>query len=163
MELKAIADQLSAKHPGALLPAADEAEHILVAADKWLEVAQSLRNDPDFNFDSMMCITGLDQGPEGDLWAAYNLHSMALGHKLEVRIEVSRAQAQIPSVANIWRTADWHEREAYDLIGIEFTGHPDLRRILLPDDWMGHPLRKDYVTPDYYRGMPVPKDKRGWE
>ncbi|MFC1481954.1 NADH-quinone oxidoreductase subunit C [Candidatus Neomarinimicrobiota bacterium] len=163
MELKAIADKLSAEHPGALLPVDDEAEHILVAADKWIEIAQLLRNDATLNFDSMMCITGLDKGPDEVLWAAYNLHSMELGHKLEVRIEVPRTAAKIPSVANIWRAADWHEREAYDLIGIEFTGHPDFRRILLPDDWIGHPLRKDYVTPDYYKGMPVPKDKRGWE
>lgn len=163
MELKAITDKLSAAHPGALLPVDDEAGYILVDADKWLAVAQALRNEADFKFDSMMCVTGLDKGPGDVLWVAYNLHSMELGHKLEVRIEVSRDKARIPSIANIWRTADWHEREAYDLIGIEFTGHPDFRRILLPDDWIGHPLRKDYITPDYYRGMPIPKDKRGWE
>ena len=94
---------------------------------------------------------------------AYNLHSMDILHKLEVRIEVLREGGSIFSVANIWRTADWHEREVYDLFGINFEGHPDLRRILLPFDWEGHPLLKDYTTPDYYRGIPVPKDKRGWE
>ncbi len=163
MDLKAIADKLSAEHSDALLPVDDEAAHILIVADKWLEVAQTLRHDDELNFDSMMCITGLDKGPDDVLWVAYNLHSMELLHKLEVRIEVPRDKTQIPSVANIWRTADWHEREAYDLIGIEFTAHPDFRRILLPDDWIGYPLRKDYIAPDYYKGMPVPKDKRGWE
>ena len=73
------------------------------------------------------------------------------------------SETEIPSIAEIWRTADWHEREAYDLFGIKFSNHPDLKRILLPEDWEGHPLRKDYKTPEYYNGMPVPKDKSYWE
>ncbi|MYF99827.1 NADH-quinone oxidoreductase subunit C, partial [Candidatus Poribacteria bacterium] len=64
--------------------------------------------------------------------------------------------AHIPTVSHIWKTADWHERETYDLYGILFEGHTDLRRILLPDDWEGFPLRKDYQEPDFYRGMRVP-------
>ena len=73
------------------------------------------------------------------------------------------SEIEIPSVANLWRTANWHEREAYDLLGIKFTDHPELKRILLPEDWEGHPLKKDYETPDFYNGMPVPKDKSYWE
>lgn len=149
--------------PGAIVPTEDDAGFIQVEPKHWLKVAQLLKDDPELRFDSLMCITGVDEGPEGRLWAAYNLHSMELLHKLEVRIFVNRKNGSIPSVANLWRTADWHEREAYDLIGIKFKGHPDFRRILLPYDWEGHPLRKDFETPDYYRGMPVPKDKRGWE
>ena len=60
-----------------------------------------------------------------------------------------------PSVASVWRTAEWHEREAYDLVGVYFEGNEDLRRILLPDDWEGHPLRKDYKNPEYYKGIKV--------
>ena len=63
---------------------------------------------------------------------------------------------RIASVSRVWRTADWHEREGYDMFGIVFEGHADLRRILLPDDWEGHPLRKDYTVPEYYNGMKVP-------
>ena len=66
-------------------------------------------------------------------------------------------------VTDLWGSADWHEREAYDMMGVKFENHPNFKRILLADDWEGHPLRKDYDTPDYYRGMPVPKDKTYWE
>ena len=79
-----------------------------------------------------------------------------------IKIEFDEA-TEIPSIALIWRTADWHEREAYDMMGVIFSNHPDMKRILLSHDWEGHPLRKDYKEPDYYRGVPVPKDKTAWE
>ena len=159
-EIIARVDQLA---PGAFAPAEEGAGHVWVQPEQWLKVAQLLREDQELHFDSLMCLSGHDRGPEQPLWVAYNLHSMDILHKLEVRIEVLREGGSIFSVANIWRTADWHEREVYDLFGIMFEGHPDMRRILLPVDWEGHPLLKDYTTPDYYRGIPVPKDKRGWE
>ena len=134
-----------------------------VKPEGWLEVAHFLREDPALQFDALMCLTGYDTGPGEALGVAYNLHSMSKLHMLEVRIEVPRNGGVIPSVALLWRTADWHEREAYDLFGIDFGGHPDLRRILLPSDWEDHPLRKDYQTQEYYHGITVPKDKRGWE
>ena len=64
---------------------------------------------------------------------------------------------------SIWKTADWHEREAYDMMGIKFSNHPDMKRILLPEDWEGYPLKKDYKVADYYHGMHIPKDKTDWE
>ena len=108
-----------------------------------------------------MCITAYDLGAQ-KLGLAYNLHSYSNKHSLEIRIEFDES-GEIPSVASIWRTADWHEREAYDLMGVIFSNHPDMKRILLPHDWEGYPLRKDYEEPDYYRGVPVPKDKTAWE
>ncbi len=81
---------------------------------------------------------------------------------MEVRVEVEDG-IFIPSVTKLWQTANWHEREAYDMMGIQFEGHPNLKRILLSDDWEGHPLRKNFKEPDYYHGMPVPKDKTYWE
>ncbi len=162
MEFNNFQELFDMRCPGCVT--ADESNQVfIVMPEKWLEVADLLKNDPDLTFDSLMCLTGYDKGAGEALGVAYNFHSMSKLHKIEIRIEVPRDGAEIPSVAMIWRTADWHEREVYDLYGITFSGHPDLKRILLPDDWEGHPLRKDYVTPEYYNGLPIPKDKSGWE
>ena len=106
--------------------------------------------------------TGYDLDDGNNLGIAFNFSSTELKNYLEVRIEFDYL-THIASVTPLWRAADWHEREAYDLFGILFDNHPDMKRILLPQDWEGHPLRKDYVTPEYYKGMPVPKDKSYWE
>lgn len=163
MELAAIQTRVGAAHPDALVPTEEGATYLSVVPEHWADVAQLLRSDEELRFNVLMCLTGYDHGPGERLGIAYNLHSLDKLHKLEVRVEVARDGGQVPTVALIWRTAEWHEREAYDMYGITFVGHPDLRRILLPEDWEGYPLRKDYKEPDYYRGIPVPKDKRGWE
>jgi len=163
MEFPEIAKQIETTFPEASVGVDEAAGCIMIAPKHWLAVAEYLKTDPETAFDVLMCLTGYDRGPEEPLGVAYNLESMEQAHKLEVLIEVSRDDSTIPSVAHLWRTADWHERETYDLFGITFEGHPDLRRILLPDDWEGHPLRKDYQTPAFYSGIPIPKDKRGWE
>lgn len=119
------------------------------------DVAVFLRDDVDLQFDYCMCLSGMDYGKDV-LGVVYNLFSMIKRHKLTVRADVPKTAAEIPSVAMVWETANWHEREAYDLFGIKFTGHPDLRRILLPEDWDGYPLRKDYKVPEFYQGMKVP-------
>jgi NADH-quinone oxidoreductase subunit C len=162
MEQSKIAAKIANAFPDALIPL-EEAAYLSIVPEKWETVAHFLRNDEELLFDSLMCLTGYDKGPDEELGVAFNLHSMDKLHELEIRVEVPRDGGTIPSVAHIWRIADWHEREVYDMYGIIFEGHPDLRRMLLPDDWIGHPLRKDYETPDYYAGIPVPKDKRGWE
>ena len=163
MDFDALTKAVKKAHPEALVADAPHEKHLEATAAGWGALAGYLRSDPQLNFDSLMCLTGYDEGVEGSLIVIYNFFSMEHRHKLEVRVKVSREGGSLPSVANIWRTADWHEREAYDLYGMTFEGHPDHRRILLPEDWEGHPLKKDFVTPDYYRGIPVPKDKRGWE
>jgi len=90
----------------------------------------------------------------------YHLSSMIHRHRLMIRVVLPRwkdgAQGslpEVPTVSHLWRTADWHEREGYDLMGVYFTGHADLRRILCPEDWAGHPLRKDYQMPEEYHGI----------
>ena len=109
-----------------------------------------------------MCITSYDLEVDNKIGLAYNFFSTTKKEYLEVRLEFNSTD-EVFSIAEIWRAADWHEREAYDLMGVIFDGHPDMKRILLPDDWDGHPLRKDWKEPEYYNGMPVPKDKTYWE
>ena len=128
---------------------------IKVSAERIKDVADFLHANPDLSFDFLMCLSGVDYA-NGNLGVVYNLASMSKRHKIALKVEVSKADAKVPSVSSIWRTAEWHEREAYDLFGIHFTDHPDMRRILLPDDWEGYPLRKDYKVPEFYQGMKVP-------
>jgi NADH-quinone oxidoreductase subunit C len=137
---------------------------IWVASSAIAEVCRFLHADARTYFDQLSCITGIDNGPEaGSLEVAYNLYSIPYNRHLMLKVQVPRNTAPeplpvVPSVATIWRTADWHEREVFDLLGIAFTGHPDLRRILLPADWEGHPLRKDYREQEYYHGIWVRYD-----
>ncbi len=135
---------------------------ISVSPENWSEISSILKNESKLNFDYLMCISAYDKGDNKVYGAAYNFYSTVNNHYLEVRVEAEDG-ASIPSVADLWKTANWHEREAYDMMGLKFEGHPDLKRILLSDDWEGYPLRKDYKEPDYYHGVPVPKDKSYWE
>ncbi|MDB4859839.1 NADH-quinone oxidoreductase subunit C [Candidatus Marinimicrobia bacterium] len=127
----------------------------------WNLIADYLFQNNNLKFDYLMSLSGYDLTND-KVGVAYNFYSTKLKHYLEVRIEVD-SNVEIPSVAELWRTANWHEREAYDLLGLKFSNHPDMKRILLPEDWDGHPLKKDYETPEFYNGMPVPKDKSYWE
>ncbi|OJW66772.1 MAG: NADH dehydrogenase [Candidatus Amoebophilus sp. 36-38] len=143
-------DDINAKPPVILVPA----EHIA-------EVCQVLHEHPTMYFDYLACITALDNGLEkGTLEAIYNLYSIPFNYQLMIKVSLPRNKPDEPlpiisTVSHIWQAANWHEREAYDLIGIYFTGHPDLRRILLPGDWEGHPLRTDYVQQQSYHGIQV--------
>ena len=117
---------------------------------------QNLLNDPAAYFDMLSCVTGVDNGPDaGTMEIVYNLYSIPLDHHLMIKVMITRDQPEIESVSSIWKTADWLEREIFDLFGVNFLNHPDLRRILLPADWEGHPLQKDYKHQDYYRNVKV--------
>ena len=147
-------------------------ERIISVPSKEIDnIALFLRDDPQLEFDSLMCLSGVDDangekikeddGSEiirgGTLSVYYHLHSTSLKHKTTVRVSTQRENPEVESVESIWKTANWHEREAYDMYGIIFLNHPDLRRILMPYDWeAGHPLRKDYKNPEFYKGMKVP-------
>ena len=132
---------------------------ILVNPEDWESISTFIN---DSGFDYLMCITSYDLESDDKLGLAYNFYSIDNKEYLEIRIEFNKS-AEIFSIANIWRGADWHEREAFDMMGVLFVGHPDMKRILLPEDWEGHPLRKDWKEPEFYNGMPVPKDKTYWE
>ena len=127
---------------------------LIIKSEEILHVCKELFSNSDTYFDSLSCLTGIDNGPESNtMEVAYNLYSIPFESAVMLKVIVPRDSPKVPSVTDVWRTADWHEREAYDLIGIHFEGHPDLRRILMPGDWEGHPLQKDYVEPERYRGM----------
>ncbi|MHB1687696.1 MAG: NADH-quinone oxidoreductase subunit C [Ignavibacteriaceae bacterium] len=130
-----------------------------------------LRDNEELLFDSLMNLSGVDDAngkksadadgtqviTGGTLSVFYHLESTKIRHKVTLKASAERETPEIVSVESIWRHADWHEREAYDLMGIKFLNHPDLRRILMPYDWdAGHPLRKDYKNPEFYQGMKVP-------
>jgi NADH-quinone oxidoreductase subunit C len=127
---------------------------VKVQAGDLKTVCLRLHGDPSLFFDMLSCISVVDNGPDaGSLDVIYNLYSIPFNHHLSLKVTVARDHAEVDSVEEVWRTANWHEREAYDMFGIKFKGHPDLRRILLPADWEGHPLRKDYKQQEYYRGV----------
>jgi NADH-quinone oxidoreductase subunit C len=119
-------------------------------------ICETLYRHPSLFFDMLSCITAIDNGPDiGTMEMVYNLYSIPFNHSLALKVVLKRDNPEIDTVSGIWRTANWHEREAFDLMGISFIGHPDLRRILLPADWEGSPLRKDYKHQGYYRGVKV--------
>jgi NADH-quinone oxidoreductase subunit C len=130
------------------------------AGDSWIVLDRPriapalrfLRDDPDLSYEWMMCLSGVDY-PPAQIAVVYHLYSQTHDRKLTVKVMADRADPRVPTVESVWKMADWFERECYDMFGVVFEGHPDLRRILLPFDWEGYPLRKDYVFPETYRGV----------
>ncbi|HHN64990.1 MAG TPA: NADH-quinone oxidoreductase subunit C [Nitrospirae bacterium] len=119
---------------------------LTIKKERIVEICRWLHDEPDLYFDYLKDLCGVDYLGRKPVRfeVVYTLYSMKHGHMIRLKAEVSEDDPAIDSVIGIWRGADWHERECYDMFGIEFRGHPDLRRILLPEDWEGHPLRKDY-------------------
>jgi len=153
-----ICETLKEKFPGAVLETKTEGvlnPCVKVAPDRVRDICLFLRDEETMAFDSLMCLSGVDY-TGGKLGVVYHLDSMKRNHKITIKVEIDAANPRCQSVESVWKTANWHEREAYDLFGILFDGHSDLRRILLPDDWEGFPLRKDYTVAEYYHGMKVP-------
>ncbi|MBC8053279.1 MAG: NADH-quinone oxidoreductase subunit C [Sphingobacteriaceae bacterium] len=134
---------------------------LIIQPDKIAEVCLELRDNPNTYFDLLECLSGVDYGIEENMFGVvYHLASISYKKQLTLKVikyhDRSRESLpSFPSVVSVWRTAEWHEREAFDLLGIHFENHPDLRRVLLPDDWEGYPLRKDYKAQEYYKGIKV--------
>jgi len=146
---------ITGEETGGLQPA------LLISPARIADVCLELRNNPKTYFDFLSSLTGVDYGPEINRFGVvYHLASIPYQTQLTLKVSVENDRnleelPTFPSITSVYRTADWHEREAYDLVGIFFEGHPDLRRILLPDDWEGYPLRKDYKTAEYYKGIKI--------
>ncbi|MFH1198494.1 MAG: NADH-quinone oxidoreductase subunit C [bacterium] len=130
-----------------------------------------LKDNEELLFDSLMNLSGVDDAngektkdedgtvtiKGGTLSVYYHLHSTKLNHKITIKVSTNREEPKVESVEFVWRCADWHEREAFDMFGIIFLNHHNLIRILMPYDWeAGYPLRKDYKNPEFYQGMKVP-------
>ncbi len=165
---------LKEKYPestGDLITGQPVEEFISIAPLKISEICLFLRDNEELLFDNLMNLSGVDDAngenkkdetgantiEGGTLGVFYHLESTKLRHKLTIKAAAPRENPEVASVAEIWYCANWHEREAFDLYGINFLNHPDLRRILMPYDWdAGYPLRKDYKNPEFYQGMKVP-------
>ena len=133
---------------------------LLIQPDQIAAVCLFLRDHPQTYFDFLACLSGVDYHQENRFGVVYHLASLPYQTQLTLKVSVDKPTdpeelPSFPTVSNVYRTADWHEREAYDLLGIDFKGHPDLRRILLPDDWEGFPLRQDYKSAEYYKGIKI--------
>ena len=159
MDPKGIHERLAARFgeriTGAQLEALDP--WVVVAPEAIAEVAAFVKSDPDLAFDNLMCLSGVDYPKEKEprMEVVYHLYSYRHLHKHALKVQLPRESPRLPTVEAVWAVANWHERECFDMFGIAFVGHSDLRRILLPDDWEGHPLRRDWTDPEYYHGLHV--------
>jgi len=133
----------------------------LEARDPWIQIEPAairdvclfLRDGADLRFDCLSNQSGVDYKQGGYIEVVYHLYSYPHRHKAVLKVRAPRDNPIVPTVEQVWKAANWLEREIYDLVGIEFDGHSDLRRLLMPEDWIGHPLRKDFVEPEEYHGI----------
>lgn len=135
----------------------EDTKHVYtVSKDELVKVCEALKTTTGLFYDQLACITGLHDVKGEKLVVVYNLNSIPYNQQIELRVSIEdKTGASVPSLVSLWKAANWLEREVYDLFGVVFSEHPDLRRILLPANWEGHPLRKDYKTQEYYHGIKV--------
>ncbi|MGH9798201.1 MAG: NADH-quinone oxidoreductase subunit C [Candidatus Polarisedimenticolia bacterium] len=141
-----LAERLKERFPDSVLEVAEFRGEItvLVPRERIVEIAGFLRDDPASAFDMLTVVTAMHfLGRDYDYEVLYHLKSLEKDHRLRLKVR-AREGEMVPSVVPVWPGADWPEREAFDLVGVRFSGHPDLRRILMPEDYPDHPLRKDF-------------------
>jgi NADH-quinone oxidoreductase subunit C len=162
--------KIKSKHAGQLAPSCID-PYVVVAAEDLPEVCLFLKDDSRLAFDMLNCVSGVDYlepdpkkaakaGFEPHTEVVYHLQSFRNNHRFTIKVVLPRWKddkpgqlPEVPSMTGLWASADWHEREVFDLSGVFFVGHPSLTRILLAEDWVGHPLRKDYEYPLEYHGI----------
>lgn len=134
---------------------------LLIDPDRIADVCLELRNNPKTYFDFLSCLSGVDYGVEAKRFGVV-YHLASIPYQTQLTLKISKENNRdldhlpsFPSIASVYHSADWHEREAFDMEGIFFEGHPDLRRILMPDNWEGYPLRKDYKNAEFYKGIKI--------
>ena len=126
----------------------------IVKRERIVEVGRFLKTEPGLELDFLEDLTAVDWPKRNVIEVVYHLLSYRHRHAIKLKVELDRASPVVDTVEGVWKTANWFEREVYDLFGVTFTGHPDLRRLMLPDDWVGHPLRKDYQEAGGWHGIP---------
>lgn len=146
MSLENLQELITSYSPQATFDAAGHWLNVHVSSSDWLPLAEALRNHSQLEFDYLFCMTGVDW--KTHLTVVYHLSSKSLGHSVVVKVKIDdRENPEVESVCGIWRTAEMHELEIFDLFGIKFRRHPGLRRLFMTDDWKGWPMRKDYEDP----------------
>jgi NADH-quinone oxidoreductase subunit C len=161
--LETLLSTLAPQFPGAILDKNTQSTPVClhIQPDRLVDMAQWLWKNKAAYFDMLTCITGIDNGPEVNaLEVIYHLYSIPYHQSLALKVTLPRniegnQLPEVHSLTGIWGAADWLEREVAEMYGIHFTGHPDLRNLLLPADWEGYPLRKDYQVQEYYRSIKV--------
>jgi NADH-quinone oxidoreductase subunit C len=153
MEPLAIYQRVSERFPGKVLEVIERKPDSFAVIDRSaiIELARFLHDDPDCAMDCLSNETGVDY--KDRIEVVYHLFSYKHRHGCVLKVKLPRDNPSIATVEEIWRSANWMEREIFDLLGVNFEGHSDLRRILMPEDWPGHPLRKDFVEPLEYHGI----------
>ena len=160
MTFEEIQQRLAAKFGeriGPLAPA-NKDPFLLVQPADIVEICRFLKSDPDLAFDCLMNLSTVDWPKKNQIEVVYHLFSYAKRHAFILKALLDRAKPEIQSVEPVWKAADWLEREQYDLMGVTFTGHPDLRRIMMPDDRVGNPLRKDYKEEGQWHNITTTRD-----
>jgi NADH-quinone oxidoreductase subunit C len=128
-------------------------QHCTVKKERIVEVCRFLKTEAGLEMDFLEDLTAVDWPKRDVIEVVYHLVSYKHRHVFKLKVEAPRAAPAVATVEGVWKTANWFEREVYDLFGVDFPGHPDLRRIMLPDDWIGHPLRKDYQEAGGWHGI----------
>lgn len=156
----ALIERLKGQYPGAIESVHEfrgELTAIVRKADI-VAVCKFLRDDPEFQFNSLKDLCGADYARSEDRFeVVYNLYSIPFKQRLRLKVRVPEADLHCPTVTSVWSTADWHERETYDMFGIIFDGHPDLRRMYMPEEFAYHPLRKDFPLMGIPGSLPLPR------
>jgi|SRR5688572_1271233 NADH-quinone oxidoreductase subunit C len=155
LSFKEIVDRLRSRFPSAVQETVEPNGDPFAVVDgaQLVELCRFLKDTPELDFDYLASLGGTDDLQ--NLWTVLHLYSIRRNHRLVLKVKHDRTDPKVDSLCGVWATANWHERESYDLYGIRYEGHPDLRRILLPEDWPGYPMRKDYDFPEHYQGIPL--------
>lgn len=155
MEGKEIYDRLEKQFPGKVRDFKGDIiePYCLIDPQVIVEACRFLRDESSLKFETLSDLTALDWPKEEKIQLVYHLYSYSYKHQIVLKVDLPRDNPMAPTVERVWKVANWFEREVFDLFGVIFEGHSDLRRIMLPEDWIGHPLRKDYVEQEEYDGI----------